>query len=202
MSLAVIGAGFGRTGTDSMRAALEQLGFGPCHHMRDLLHDPDQERLWRSIAQGSRPGWDHVFEGYNAAVDWPSCYFWRELAEHFGDARIILSVRSAESWYASMEKTIIPFMKKDDPDSVGNVVVKDLTFGGRPDDRAHAMAVYEKHIADIQAAFTEDRLLTYHLGDGWDPLCRFLDKPVPAAEYPRLNASGEAFESLSRSDGD
>lgn len=202
MSLAVIGAGFGRTGTDSMRAALEQLGFGPCHHMRDLLHHPEQEHLWRSIAGGSRPGWDHVFEGYNAAVDWPSCYYWRELAEHYPDAKIVLTVRSAESWYASMEQTIIPFMKTIDPESVGPVVVGNLTFGGRLDDRAHAMAVYEKNIADVQAAFSEDRLLTHHLGDGWDPLCRFLDKPVPAEEYPRLNAAGQAFESLSKSGDD
>ena len=101
-----------------------------------------------------------------------------------------------------MEKTIIPFMKTADPESVGPVIVKDLTFGGRLDDRAHAMAVYEKNIADVQTAFSEDRLLTYHLGDGWEPLCRFFDKPVPAAEYPRLNASGQEFENLSTSGPD
>ena len=99
MTLSVIGAGFGRTGTESMKRALEILGLGPCHHMKEVIADPEQTRLWRSIARGSEANWDEGFAGYNASVDWPSSYFWRELSAHYPDAQILLTVRSSESWY-------------------------------------------------------------------------------------------------------
>lgn len=197
MGLAVIGAGFGRTGTDSMRAALDMLGLGPCHHMRETFAHPEQERLWRSISHGARPDWDDVFRGYGSAIDWPSAYYWRELGEHFPDAKILLTVRSAESWFASMENTIIPYLTDRDPDSIGNTLIRKLTFDNRMHDRAYAMAVFEKNIADVRAAFAEDRLLTFHVGDGWDPLCNFLGKQIPEEPFPRMNAAGDEFETLS-----
>ncbi len=196
MALSVIGAGFGRTGTESMKLALEILGRGPCHHMKEVLVDPAQIALWRAAARGELPDWDQAFTGYNAAVDWPSAYFWRELSAYYPDARILLTVRDAESWYASMENTIFKTLKaSSDPDSVGVKMIGGSVFGGRLDDRAHAIAVYEKNIAEVQAAFPPERLLTYQLGDGWGPLCRFLGAPVPDAPYPRSNA-GENFASM------
>jgi len=188
--LSVIGAGFGRTGTESMKLALEMLGLGPCHHMKEVLGDPEQTALWRGIAAGDPPDWEAAFAGYIAAVDWPSAFFWRELADVYPDAKILLTVRSSESWYASMDKTIFRTLRNGtDPDSLGVKLVADGVFGGRLDDPAHAIATYERNNAEVEAAFPPERLLTYHLGDGWEPLCRFLGKPLPNAPYPHSNSA-------------
>ena len=196
MVLSVIGAGFGRTGTESMKLALEALGKGPCHHMKEVLVDSEQIALWRSAAQGDLPEWEEAFAGYNSAVDWPTAYFWRELSEYYPDAKVLLTVRSADSWYESMTNTILKTLKAStDPASIGLKLIGEGVFGGRLDDRAHAIAVYEKNIADVQAAFTQKRLLTYHLGEGWEPLCQFLGEPVPNIPFPRSNPR-EQFGSM------
>ena len=192
MALSVIGAGFGRTGTESMKLALEALGMGPCHHMKAVLSNPDQTALWRSLAGGGGPDWDAAFAGYNSTVDWPGAYFWRELSQVYPDAKIVLTVRSAESWYASMEKTILKVLKAStDPASVGSKLIGQGVFAGRFDDRAHIIAMFEKNTADVQAAFDGERLLTYTIGDGWEPLCRFLGQPVPDTPFPRTNSADE-----------
>ena len=190
MALEVIGAGFGRTGTESMKQALEILGLGPCHHMREVMSNPAQLALWRAAARGELPDWDEAFAGYHSAVDWPSAYFWREVSAHYPEAKVLLTVRSAESWYESMDRTLLPVLRTStDPDSIGLRLVAARVFGGRLDDRAHAIAVYEKNIADVQAAFPPERLLTYRVGDGWEPLCRFLGRPVPDVPYPQSNST-------------
>jgi Sulfotransferase domain len=190
MALEVIGAGFGRTGTESMKQALEILGLGPCHHMKEVMSNPAQLALWRAVARGELPDWDEAFAGYRSAVDWPSAYFWREVSAHYPEAKVLLTVRSAESWYESMDRTILPVLRTStDPDSIGLRLIARRVFGGRLDDRAHAIAVYEKNIADVQAAFPPERLLTCRLGDGWQPLCRFLGKPVPDVPYPQSNST-------------
>lgn len=204
MTLRVIGAGFGRTGTESMKLALEMLGLGPCHHMKEVIAHPGQTRVWRSIAQGNEPNWHEAFAGYSSAVDWPSAYFWRELSEHYPGAKILLTVRSPESWYASMEKTIFKSLTENtDRASVGVKLIAERVFGGRLDDRDHAISIYEKNTAEVQAAFSKDRLLTYNIGDGWESLCRFLCRPIPDSPYPRSNSTEEfnAMMAQLRKDG-
>lgn len=198
MGLAVIGAGFGRTGTESMKLALEMLGFGPCHHMKEVLSSSEQIALWRAAARGNLPDWDEAFLGYNSSVDWPSAYFWRELSEYYPDAKILLTTRSADSWYASMEKTIFKTLKEStEPASIGISLIAERVFGGRIEDRDHAIAVYEANNAEVQSAFTPDRLFTYELGDGWDKLCQFLGKPVPNVPYPNRNPAAD-FSAMMR----
>ena len=190
MSLSVIGAGFGRTGTLSMKLALEELGLGPCHHMADVLSNPDQLAKWREVAQGGVQNWDDLLSGYNSAIDWPSAYYWRELAEHYPKAKVILTVRSPESWYTSFASTILETTGPDsNPQSFGVRIIRNKIFGGKPEDRDHAIAVYQKNTSDVQAAFSSDRLLTYHLGDGWEPLCRFMGKPIPDIPFPKNNST-------------
>ncbi len=196
MALSVIGAGFGRTGTASMKLALEALGLGPCHHMKEVLARPEQIALWRRAARGRLPDWDEAFAGYHCAVDWPSAFFWRELSAYYADAKILLTVRDAESWYASMANTIFRTLETStESASIGLKLIGERVFAGRWDDRDHAIAVYEKNTAEVQAAFGPERLLTYNLGDGWEPLCRFLGKPVPDTPYPRSN-SAEEFSAM------
>ena len=112
MALEVIGPGFGRTGTNSLRRALEQLGFGPCHHMYEIDGHPELLPNWEALARGETVNWDEVFAGYRAQVDWPGARFWRELCSYYPDAKVVLSVREPQSWYDSMEKTIVPFLGK------------------------------------------------------------------------------------------
>jgi len=188
MSLKIIGAGFGRTGTESMKRALEMLGYGPCYHMYEVTPDPARYQTWLDIYDGAAtPDWDAIFDGYRATVDWPACTYWRELAECYPEAKVLLTVRSAESWFASMEKTILTFMRDPDANPGISQRLARRAFDNRLDDPGHIMAAFDGHNAEVQAAFGPDRLLVYELGSGWPPLCEFLGVPVPGEPYPRGN---------------
>lgn len=194
MTLKVIGAGFGRTGTDSMREALDILGFGPCHHMREVNNNAEQKRLWRALVQGAPADWQQLFAGYASCVDWPSAHYWRELIAAYPQAKVILTWRTAESWWTSFEQTILAgIAKSTDPASLGLALIRDRVFGGRPGDRDHAMAVYEANVAAVTATVPAERLLIHRLGDGWEPLCAHLGVPVPGQPYPARNAA-RAFQ--------
>src|SRR5437016_8492699 len=108
MTLKVIGAGFGRTGTDSMREALNILGLGPCHDMFEVIANEHQKQLWRGLAKGAPPDWERLFAGYQSCVDWPSAHYWPELIKVYQQAKVILIYRSSESWWASVEQTLLP----------------------------------------------------------------------------------------------
>lgn len=193
MALQVIGAGFGRTGTDSMREALTILGFGPCHHMLEVNGNETQKARWRAHVQGQGPGWELLFEGYRSAVDWPSAYYWRELAAVYPEAKVILTWRSAESWWGSFEQTLLLGIgHSTDPASLGLALVRDQVFGGRPGDRDHAIALYEANVAAVRAEVPAHRLLVHAAKDGWEPLCAHLGVPIPEVPYPSRN-SAEAF---------
>jgi len=191
MSLSLIGAGFGRTGTASMKSALELLGFGPCHHMKEVT-TPQQNKYWLAAATGKTVQWDQVFENYGACIDWPAAFFWQELSEYYPDAKILLTVRDSESWYRSMEQTIFKVLKtKPEAFAVADKLVGERVFANRFDDKEYVIGIYEKNIRDVQSAFSSDRLLTYELGSGWDPICHFLDKPVPETPFPKSNTTDD-----------
>lgn len=193
MALDVIGAGMGRTGTYSLKLALERIGFGPCHHMAEVHASAEQKALWRAAGQGQFPNWDAAYAGYRSAVDWPTAHFWREVSGHYPEAKVILTVRDPDAWYDSMAQTIGLTMDaaSNDPRSFGVAVVGNIVFGGRFDDRDHAIAVYEAHNAAVKAALPRERLLTYQVSEGWEPLCAFLDVPSPSEPFPRTNSSAE-----------
>jgi len=192
----VIGAGFGRTGTDSMREALTILGFGPCHHMFEVMAHEEQKRLWRELAKGAPPDWDTLFAGYESCIDWPSAHYWRELTAFYPEARVILTNRSPESWWQSFEKTILAGISQStDQESLGLALISRQVFGGRPHDRANAIAIYQANVRAVMATVPPDRLLVHNLGDGWEPLCRHLGVPVPAMPYPNRNNTKD-FESV------
>lgn len=196
MTLSVIGAGFGRTGTESMKMALEQLGMGRCHHMTEVIADLELRDSWRAVADGAPANWDQLFAGFDCTVDWPSAFYWRELAAHYPDAKILLTVRSAESWYKSFSNTILKVIESGKSvTGLGPRLVGEQVFGGRAGDRDYAIELFERNTAEVQAAFPPERLLTYHIGDGWEPLCQFLDRPVPDTPFPRTNST-EQFHSM------
>lgn len=201
MPLKVIGAGFGRTGTDSMREALTLLGFGPCHHMFEVTEHEQQKRRWRALAGGAAPDWEALFEGYASCMDWPSAHYWRDLVVAYPDAKVVLTWRDAESWWESCARTIFSAIRNSqDRESLGVALVRDQVFGGRLDDRDHAIALYEANVAAVKSTVAPGRLLVHALGDGWEPLCAHLSVPVPDAPYPSRNSS-QAFAARFGRDG-
>jgi len=197
MSLKVIGTGFGRTGTDSMREALNILGFGPCHHMLEVMASEEQRKLWRALVQGAPPDWSQLFAGYSSCVDWPSAHYWPQLIEAYPQAKVILTYRTPESWWGSFEKTILLGIGQSvEPASLGIALIAKQVFGGRPGERANAIAVYEANIEAVKATVPPERLLVHNLGDGWEPLCAHLGVAVPDQPYPSRNNATEFQTSI------
>jgi hypothetical protein len=200
----VIGAGFGRTGTLSLKVALEQLGFGPCMHMVPLLQDPEASALIRKAAEGDVESLDVALEGYRATVDWPMTYFWRELVDRYPAAKVILTVRDPGKWYESADKTIYAAANAGresgmmDPDVIGMVdaTVWDGTFDGRFADREATIRRFLEHNARVRREIPADRLLVFEVAQGWEPLCSFLGVPVPETPFPRLNDTVTFNENL------
>jgi hypothetical protein len=201
MSLSVFSAGFGRTGTMSLKLALEQIGFGPCHHMEEVAQNGEKQvPLWNDAFAG-RPDFEAIYSGYRAAVDWPTAAYWRELAEAYPDAKVILSTRSAESWVASFSQTILTILAEPDSwedhvrpwlEMVTDVVVK-RSLDGRTDPEGLKQA-FDAHEAAVKATISPERLLVFDVRQGWEPLCAFLGKPVPDSPFPRTNSKDEFFE--------
>ncbi|PWJ18281.1 sulfotransferase family protein [Jannaschia seohaensis] len=198
MPLDIIGAGFGRTGTDALRQALTELGFGPCHHMHELRDNPEKIGPWHDHFCGGAPlDLETLFDGYRSQVDWPGAHLWRESAEAYPDAKVILSVRDPEAWWASYSKTIKVFRETEMPPEAAPMrkiqEFVDVFLGDRLDTKERAIADFEAHIAKVKETIPADRLLVYELGSGWEPLCAFLDVPVPDRDYPHTNATA-AFQ--------
>jgi hypothetical protein len=195
MPISVFGAGMGRTGTYSLNIALEMLGFGPCHHMADVNSSPEQKQLWRAAGRGEGIDWEEAYRGFRSAVDWPTAHFWRELAAHYPAAKIILTLRSPDSWYKSVSETILQTAGAEaDPASFGVAVIRNKIFGGRTDDALHCKAVYERHNAAVIAEIQPERLLVYRVAEGWPPLCAFLGVEIPSEAFPNTNTT-EDFRS-------
>lgn len=200
--LDVFGVGFGRTGTLSLKIALERLGHGPCHHMTVMLEDPGQIPLWHRAADGEDMDWPAVYADYRSSVDWPGARWWREIAAAFPSAKMILTVRDPESWYESAANSIYAAVTAPPPDpaahpvvaqmrALAGAVIWDGTFGGRFGDREHAVRIFEEHNAAVRRETDPARLLVYEVGQGWEPLCEFLGAAVPDEPFPRANDRAE-----------
>lgn len=192
MTLKVIGAGLGRTGTMSLKLALEQLGFGPCYHMVEVFKNPQAPRWWVEAAEG-RPDWERIFEGYAATVDWPNATFYAELADHYPDAKVILTERDPEAWFRSTQQTI--FAEGSSPPvadfgEMNEKVIRRL-FDGRMHDHDHVIDVYQRHNAEVRRRIPAERLLVYQVAQGWEPLCAFLGVDIPETPMPKVNSTEE-----------
>lgn len=191
MPLTVIGAGFGRTGTLSLKLALEQLGFGPCYHMVEVFKNPKAPGYWEAAADHQPLDWKEVFAGYRATVDWPSATFWRELSQAFPAAKVILTVRDPDAWFASTQATIFKGDFDDQSDPFQRMVTKAIgrLFDQRWHDKEKLIEVYERHNETVQRTIPPERLLVYDVAEGWGPLCRFLGVAEPASPMPKTNTT-------------
>ncbi|QFU89373.1 sulfotransferase family protein [Amycolatopsis sp. YIM 10] len=198
----VIGAGFGRTGTMSLHSALEALGYAPCHHMREILGNPDATATWTDALRGDRDALRAAVAGYRATLDFPGCLLWRELAELFPDAKVLLSVRDPESWYRSAVGTIFDPVMAEVVAKLGAgtgdlmTAMAERGYGHFGEDET--IAWFVRHNKEVEAAVPADRLLVYRVTDGWEPLCEFLGVPVPAEPFPRANDSADFTDNVER----
>ena len=193
MALSVVGAGLGRTGTLSLKLALEQLGLGPCYHMMEVFRLPGASQYWTRAAEGEAMDWDEVFTGFNSTVDWPACDFYRELMARYPDAKVILSVRDPQAWYESTQATIFRSHDGMPPEWLEmfeKLIVRNK-FNGDLHTRDHVIGVYERHNDEVRRTVPAEKLLEYTPGDGWEPLCAFLGAPVPDTPYPKTNSTEE-----------
>jgi hypothetical protein len=201
MGINVLGAGFGRTGTKSLKTALDMLGFGPCYHMSEVKENPGHREIWNAIANGAEPDWDDLFRDYRSAVDWPVTHYWRELAAYYPDAKVILTIRDPEKWFASYTRTIGTVIHEPLPeDSPADILlhrqtilklIAEDTFHGRDDDQAYAIGVFLARAEEVARTIPPERLLIYEITQGWLPLCRFLDVPIPLEPFPHTNTTEE-----------
>ena len=223
-NLRVIGAGFGRTGTTSLREALVRLGFAPCDHMDENFARPERFVLWREAFERKQAGepidWRPLLANYRAIVDWPGAHFWRELTSSHPEAKVILTVRDPDRWYASTLATISNFRTRmrDDDSLLARVrvllmclgmpgmrkgfrfiddVIWQGTFDGRVREREYALRVFSEHNQTVQETIPADRLLVFDVKQGWEPLCQFLGVLVPAGEpFPHLSETSAAQQEI------
>jgi hypothetical protein len=204
MSIKVIGAGFGRTGTLSLKVALEDLGLAKCYHMTDVLAHLKHAVVWDDAAQGVSVDWDSLFKGYQATVDWPGCTFYEQLMRKYPDAKVILTLREPDRWYESARQTIYqarnafprwlrvlnPRMKNFG--TMLDRVIWQGTFQGRFEDKSFAIEVFNRHNERVRQTVPPGQLLVYEVREGWEPLCKFLQLSVPAGNpFPHLNDAAE-----------
>jgi Sulfotransferase domain len=207
----VIGAGFGRTGTSSLKAALERLGYGPCYHMSELVERPQDGPLWLAAQRRELADWDELLGDYQSTTDFPGCVFWPELIAAYPDAKVILTVRDSERWYESVQNTVVATMRSarelgdqnDIPDFGPPPHMMDVirtviasAFGDRIDDREHAIEAFERHNQRVREGVSPEQLLVYEVKQGWEPLCEFLGVEVPDEPFPHLNDAAEFVQRL------
>lgn len=209
MSLQVVGSGLGRTGTLSLKKALELLLGGRCYHMLEVGREGHVD-TWRRAAQGDPPDWREFFDGWDAVVDWPASGFWADIAAAFPEAKILHSERSdTATWQRSAHATILDAQAHDaagderaDFATMWDAVAA-RTFDGSWSDPAVTGPGYERHNAEVRAAVPADRLVLYQPGDGWAPLCDALDLPIPDEPFPHVNTTDQFVERRrQRAEGD
>lgn len=199
MGIQLVGAGLGRTGTLSLKLALERLLGGTCHHMLEVFAHPDEIPVWHAAMRDEPVDFVRVLDPYVAIVDFPGAAVWRELVATFPDAPVLLSTRaSADEWWDSASATILRVsdaVPDDDAARAQAAMADDMflrTFGTRDrTDRDTIVAAYDAHNAAVRAAVPAHRLVEYRPGDGWEPVCAALGLPVPDEEFPHTNTREE-----------
>ena len=208
MSIKIIGAGFPRTGTNTLKQSLEMLGYSKTYHMKELLMNPKNLHYWLTLEQTGTTNWDELYDGFEATVDFPAYPWYKEHLKQYPDAKIILTVRPFEKWYSSIENTIWKAGPQTLPEKLAMMskllfnsrirnTIKCVKFSkrrifevqlqGKFADKAFAEEVFNKHIEDVKADVPAENLLIYDVSEGWGPLCKFLGKPEPTEALPHLN---------------
>lgn len=204
MTLKVIGAGFGRTGTLSLKLALEHLGFGPCYHLYEIRERPGLLAPWVAALDGQIPDWSQVFDGYVSQVDWPAAVYWKELHAAFPEAKVILTLRNPVTWFESLQATIVPsvtigseYGDSEHARAVSDMIYRTIykgLFQDRMTDRDFVLKVWQDHVDEVRRTVPPEQLLEFDVRQGWGPLCDFLGVVVPEAPFPRTNSTEDFLD--------
>jgi hypothetical protein len=216
MSIKIIGAGLPRTGTNTLKDSLEQLGLKHVYHMKELLVNPDKLVYWKQLDDTGDTDWDALYDGFDGTVDFPGYPWYKEHMKRYPEAKVILTVRDFEAWYKSVDSTVFragPQTPGEKLKMMGKLLFsararkvvmcikwfKKVFFAerlqGKFGDKAFAKQFWESHIADVKASVPKDKLLVYDVRDGWAPLCKFLGVPEPSEPLPHLNKK-ENFKAM------
>ncbi|PPD45275.1 MAG: sulfotransferase family protein [Methylobacter sp.] len=209
MKLNIIGAGFGRTGTESLKKAIEILSLGPCYHMFEVDKHFDHVAVWQSKISGNNIDWDTIYAEYASAVDWPTCTFYLELFRKYPESKVILTIRDPEQWYESIKKTVFRAIREREGNlseqtkakrEMSYKLISEKTFFNRLDDKDFCIDIFNSHIEKVKSDIPKRSLLIYDISDEWNPLCSFLGVDVPKQEFPKSNMSND-FEKRVFSNG-
>lgn len=210
MPLQIIGSGMGRTGTHSLKLALETIGFGKCYHMAELFQHPEQLAYFEQAERGEQVNWEALFQphGYHSAVDYPVARYYKQLMAYYPNAKVIHTIRDAESWYQSALQTIM-WATKPSLGRMLNLMVKlpfspalrrqmpvlkfdgkliNWEFGKDYKNKAEVIRRYNKHNEEVLKTVPKEKLLIFNPKEGWEPLCNFLNVPVPDVPFPQSNS--------------
>jgi hypothetical protein len=216
MPLKIIGTGLGRTGTHTLKTALNHLGFGDCYHMVELFQKPEGLHYFEKAERGEAVDWNRLFHNYNSAVDYPVARYFRQISDYYPEAKIIHTYRDPQVWFESAGKTIFiagrlsmkRFLKfaahytvssevrKRLPVLLYNRRLMKLEFGNDISDKKKVIKKFEQHTENVIKKISSERLLLYNVSEGWEPLCKFLGVPVPAEKYPHTNTREEFYQKV------
>lgn len=204
MTIRIINAGLPRTGTTSLKGALEILGYNKIFHTTDLFTSPRDMTVWEAAMEGEPVDWRTFFAEYDVA-DWPAAFIYKELIADHPDAKVMLTVRDPEAWFESVTGQLQTLQRMRLPIPHFRRVKRFVTihginglFGGKVDDKEHMIAMFHRHTETVKAHVGEENLLVYDVREGWEPLCDFLECEVPSLDFPRLNTQGGFREMLTR----
>lgn len=208
MALEILAVGVPRTGTSSLKAALNTLGFGGCMHMDELFNQPHLVDYWIELYETGTTDFDVLFDGYRSSTDFPGCFQYEPLRNQYPDLKVILNYRDPASWYESMMKTVYPTVPKtaeakamlaekgkDNPRFLGiaktlalvEVYLLNRHYGGDFLNREKTIATYLDHCERVRREVPAGQLLEWEVSQGWEPLCAFLGVPVPEEDFPFKN---------------
>lgn len=217
MSIKIIGAGFPRTGTSTLKECLQILGYTKTYHMKELLVNPDDLHFWTTLKETGTTDWDNLYDGFAATVDFPGYPWYKQHMKQYPDAKVILTVRPFAKWYTSVNSTIknagpqtvsqkIMAMAKLAVSSRFRKVIKCVKFAkqtifaqelqGKFEDKVAAEKIFDQHIADVKAYVPADKLLVWDVSEGWGPLCKFLNLAIPNEPFPHANKKENFKEML------
>lgn len=204
----IVGAGLGRTGTYTLKEALEQLGFSRCYHMTDLFSHPEQVSYWQELKDSGKTDWQELFKDCRAVVDYPGCLYYREIIAAYPGAKVILTVRDPDIWYESVLRTFYKLRPRKPLALLAmllrlfisarfrtilpvylftDIIIWKEQFKGRFADKQTAIKIFEQHSNEVKAAIPDKQLLVYNVKDGWQPLCEFLNVSIPDIPFPVTN---------------
>ncbi len=194
MTIKVIGAGLPRTGTFSLKAALEKLLDAPCYHMSEVYAHPEHVKFWHNAGLGEAVDWKAFFSPYGATVDAPSAYFWKELMQVYPDAIVVLTIRDAESWWKSASKTVLKVGNSSqisEEQRAMSRVIPSPFQSKFPKNKESMIEAFERHNAAVRTGVPAQRLLVWNAKEGWEPICKALNLPIPDEPFPHTNTTKE-----------